>query len=80
MGSSKQKQAPKPPKIEEAPPITMEADLTSQQEYMKNKADERMSVANTVMTGYGKKKNKKATVVGDGLKRLRSASLGSFFR
>ena len=57
MGSSKNKKAPKPPKIEEAPPVVMEADVMAQKDYMKNKADERMSVASTLMTGYGKKKN-----------------------
>tara|TARA_Y100000004_G_scaffold174071_1_gene212477 strand:- start:56 stop:268 length:213 start_codon:yes stop_codon:yes gene_type:complete len=57
MGSSKRKPLPKPPKIEEAPPITMEADLTAQKKEMKSKARDRMSVASTLMTGYGKKKN-----------------------
>ena len=57
MGSSKNKKAPKPPKIEEAPPITTEADLTAQKKEMKSKARDRMSVASTLMTGYGKKKN-----------------------
>ena len=51
MGSSgKGKKAPPPPKIEEPIPIVEEADLMAQQEYMDQKADERMSVQNTLMT------------------------------
>lgn len=52
MGSSgKGKKAPPPPKIEEPIPIVEEADLmATQQEYMDKKADERMSVQNTLMT------------------------------
>ena len=50
MGSSKNKRLPKPPKIAVAPPVIEEADLTAQTEEMKIKADERMSVANTLMT------------------------------
>jgi hypothetical protein len=51
MGSSgKGKKAPPPPKIEEPIPIVEEADLMAQQEYMDQKADERMSVESTLMT------------------------------
>lgn len=56
MGSSRNKPLPKPPKIEEAPSVIEEADLTAQSDYLKKQAKNRMSVANTVMTGYGKKK------------------------
>lgn len=50
MGSSKNKRLPKPPKIAVAPPVIEEADLTAQTEEMETKADERMSVASTLMT------------------------------
>ena len=52
MGSSgKGKKAPPPPKIEAPVSIVEEADLmATQQEYMDQKADERMSVQNTLMT------------------------------
>jgi hypothetical protein len=51
MGSSgKGKKAPPPPKIEEPIPIVEEADLMATKQEMKTKADERMSVQNTLMT------------------------------
>jgi len=56
MGSSKNKQDPKPPKIEEAPPVIMEADVMAQKDYMRNKTGERMSVQNTLMRNFKKKR------------------------
>jgi hypothetical protein len=51
MGSSgKGKKAPPPPKIEEPIPIVEEADLMATKQEMETKADERMSVQNTLMT------------------------------
>ena len=64
MGSSKNKKAPKPPKIEEAPPVVMEADVMAQKDYMKNKADERMSVQNTLMRNFKKKRKNIGTLFG----------------
>lgn len=50
MGSSRNKPLPKPPKIEQAPTVIEEADLTAQSDYLKQQAENRMSVENTVMT------------------------------
>ena len=51
MGSSgKGKKAPPPPKIEAPIPIVEEADLMATEQEMETKADERMSVASTLMT------------------------------
>lgn len=87
MGSSRSKPLPKPPKIEEAPSVIEEADLTAQSDYLKQQAKNRMSVANTVMTNPIKpkqtmmasasKKRKKARLVDNDDRRLRSAIFAS---
>ena len=87
MGSSKSKPLPKPPKIEEAPSVIEEADLTAQSDYLKQQAENRMSVANTVMTtpmdkrktmmASASKKRKKARIADDDYRRIRSALFSS---
>jgi hypothetical protein len=56
MGSSRSKPLPKPPKIEEPPRPSMEADMIGQEQYFDKAADNRMSVQNTLMRNFKKKK------------------------
>lgn len=50
MGSSKKPKPPAPPKIEVPPPPPKEVDFLEQEEYMRKREQDRMSVESTLMT------------------------------
>ena len=56
MGRSKNKPIPEPPKIVEPPRPPIEADIVGQEQYFDKAADRRMSVQNTLMRNFKKKK------------------------
>jgi hypothetical protein len=56
MGRSKNKPIPEPPKIIEPPKPPMEADMAGQEQYFDKAAENRMSVQNTLMKNFKKKK------------------------